>query len=104
MKDLNNVIYTCAADIGLDFDDDVLEALATAIAQSLWNQTKAPDVPHYSSWIWHVRGSLGLSQREFAKRLGTHQVTVARWETGKAKPSPVYIRLIEKVASEIADR
>jgi putative transcriptional regulator len=33
-----------------------------------------------------IREALGLSQRDFAKTLGTYQKTVNRWENGQTKP------------------
>jgi DNA-binding transcriptional regulator YiaG len=32
--------------------------------------------------VKRIRESLGLSQREFAERLGVHTITVAKWEAG----------------------
>ncbi len=29
-----------------------------------------------------IRQALGLTQREFAIRLGVHEITIAKWETG----------------------
>ncbi len=36
--------------------------------------------------IAEVRKSRGLSQEEVAKEIGIDRSTVAKWETGKAKP------------------
>lgn len=36
--------------------------------------------------IRHLRSKLGQTQSEFAQALGTSQITVARWETGKSRP------------------
>lgn len=34
----------------------------------------------------HIRGQLGITQEEFAARLGVGRVAVARWETGAQSP------------------
>lgn len=33
-----------------------------------------------------IRQALGMTQREFAKALGTYQKTIVRWENGETKP------------------
>ena len=43
------------------------------------------------SEIRTLRRSLKLTQREFAKKLGVAQNTVARWETDQVKPSPLAV-------------
>lgn len=37
--------------------------------------------------IKSIREGLGLTQEEFARKIGVSWSTVARWERGKAKPS-----------------
>lgn len=44
--------------------------------------------------IKRVRKQLGLSQVEFARRLGVARVTVTRWENGSRKPSSIAARAI----------
>lgn len=39
--------------------------------------------------IPQMRERLGLSQREFARRLGVARVTVTRWENGTRRPSGI---------------
>lgn len=36
--------------------------------------------------IRQARVSAGLTQRELAERLGTHQPVIARWESGSTRP------------------
>lgn len=36
--------------------------------------------------IVEARRRAGLTQRELADRLGTHQSVIARWETGRTRP------------------
>jgi putative transcriptional regulator len=33
-----------------------------------------------------IREALGISQEEFGKTLGTHRVSIKRWENGQIKP------------------
>jgi transcriptional regulator with XRE-family HTH domain len=39
----------------------------------------------------------GISQVELARMLYVPRSTVWRWETGKAKPSPIYLYKLEKL-------
>ena len=51
-----------------------------------------------------IREALGLSQRQFAERLGVHQVTVAKWETdaqGMRGPAERLIRLLGESAGAV---
>lgn len=46
--------------------------------------------------IRKARASAGLTQRELARRLGTHQPVVARWETGRTQPDfDTVVRAVE---------
>ena len=45
--------------------------------------------------IKRIRKGLGVSQREFARRLGVSFVTVNRWEQGLQKPYPLAVRQLE---------
>ena len=45
--------------------------------------------------IKKTRIDLGLSQEGLARRLGVSLQTIHRWETGKTKPSPMAIKLLE---------
>lgn len=42
-----------------------------------------------------IREQLGLTQEELARKLGVSWGTVARWESGKVKPSPLARKVIE---------
>ena len=69
--------------------------------------------------VKHIRDYLGLSQADFAEKLGVNFATVNRWENGRAVPTklaqaklydyckeqgvPVYQFVLEKIASEVAD-
>ena len=50
--------------------------------------------------IKQLRKKLGESQVKFAERVGVRQATVAEWETGKKKPSP----LAETVLAMICEK
>ena len=68
--------------------------------------------------IKHIRDYLGLSQADFAEKLGVNFATVNRWENGRAIPTklaqaklydyckeqgvPVYQFVLEKIANEAA--
>lgn len=43
-----------------------------------------------------IRKRLGLTQDQFAVRLGVAPYTVRRWESGKTKPSRMAERLLEE--------
>lgn len=46
--------------------------------------------------IRHARVSAGLTQRELARRLGTHQPVIARWENEKTRPDfDTVVRAVE---------
>lgn len=69
--------------------------------------------------VKHIRDYLGLSQADFAEKLGVNFATVNRWENGRAVPTklaqaklydyckeqgvPVYQFVLDKIAKEAAD-
>ena len=48
--------------------------------------------------VRRLRAHLGLSQAEFAARLGTRQQTISEWETGARAPRPMSRRLLRMLA------
>ena len=52
------------------------------------------DIPQI---IKHLRGDLGLTQEQFASKVGVTYSTVNRWENGKATPSPLAMLRIESL-------
>lgn len=46
--------------------------------------------------ITRIRKTLKLTQAQFGSLLGSHAVTVNRWEKAKLKPTPYQIALIQK--------
>lgn len=47
--------------------------------------------------IRQLRSKLGLTQEQFAAKVGVTFSTVNRWESGKSKPSPLAMRQIEEL-------
>ncbi len=45
--------------------------------------------------ILQARAAVGISQRELARRIGTSQPTIARWESGAQVPS---VRSLSRIA------
>lgn len=48
--------------------------------------------------IRSIRQSMGLTQEQFAMRLGTCFTSVNRWENGRSKASRLYIKEIRNIA------
>jgi putative transcriptional regulator len=53
--------------------------------------------------IRELRSYLGLTQEQFAARLGVTFPTINRWERKRAKPSKIAIRLIQTELSQLGD-
>lgn len=51
--------------------------------------------------IKKLRTTLGLTQEQFAAKLGVTFSTVNRWENGKGKPSPLAMKQIEKLRKKV---
>ena len=51
--------------------------------------------------IREVRTTLGLTQEQFAAKIGVTVTTVNRWENNKGKPYPLAIRQLEKLQKKI---
>jgi len=47
--------------------------------------------------IKELRNKLGLTQEQFAVKVGVTFSTVNRWENGKGKPSPLAMKQIERL-------
>ena len=50
--------------------------------------------------IRELRAKLGLTQEQFAAKVGVTWLTVNRWENGRGKPSPLAMRRIEELTKE----
>lgn len=55
------------------------------------------DIPQM---VKQLRGTLGLTQEQFAAKIGVTFSTVNRWENGKGKPSPLAMLRIEELCKE----
>lgn len=56
-----------------------------------------PDAPER---VRRLRAGLGLTRARFAARLGVSTLSIMRWEDGRARPSALAWRLIERAESE----
>ena len=50
--------------------------------------------------IKNLRVRLGLTQEQFAAKVGVTWSTVNRWENGRGRPSPLAIRRVEELRDE----
>jgi transcriptional regulator with XRE-family HTH domain len=57
-------------------------------------------VPVWSRHIKALRQSLQMSQQDFAAMLNISAMTVSRWESGKAPPSPAHYLEMGRIARE----
>jgi putative transcriptional regulator len=81
--DWNRVDATTEVEIAEQIAEDDAEAVADAAA-----------------WARRVRRRVGLSQVEFARRIGVPLATVRRWERGEAMPegaARTLLRLLDRV-------
>ena len=53
--------------------------------------------------VREVRQRLGLTQEQFASRLGVTFPTVNRWENGRTKPSPMAQQLLITMLKQLGD-
>ena len=54
-----------------------------------------------SKMIRKLRIALGLTQEQFAAKVGVTYSTVNRWENNKAKPSPLAMLKIKQLQNEL---
>ena len=54
-----------------------------------------------SGMVRELRVTLGLTQEQFAAKLGVTFTTVNRWENNKGKPSPLAMLRIEELQNEL---
>lgn len=47
--------------------------------------------------VRETRHDLGLTQEEFALKLGVSYQSVNRWENGRTKPLPIAVNLIKQI-------
>ena len=77
-------------------------SVAKRVATALWGLADSDQHRDMIAWLKHVRGQLGVSQRELGSRLGVSQVTVARWETGVMLPTQEHQDAIRKLLADAA--
>ena len=53
--------------------------------------------------IAKLRAQLGLTQEQFAGKVGVTWSTVNRWENGRGKPSPLALGHLLRIARDAAD-
>lgn len=51
--------------------------------------------------VLEMRLEMGLTQEQFASKLGVSFLTVNRWENKKTKPSPLAIQKLQKLLSAL---
>ena len=54
-----------------------------------------------SKMIRKLRAALGLTQEQFAAKLGVTYSTINRWENNKSKPSPLALQKIAALQKKI---
>jgi len=54
-----------------------------------------------TTMIKELRSRLGLTQEQFAAKVGVTFSTVNRWENGKSKPSPLARQRIEELSKRL---
>lgn len=59
---------------------------------------KDKDIPKI---VKKLRAEMGLTQEQFAAKVGVTFSTVNRWENGKGKPSPLAMKQIEELRKEL---
>ncbi len=56
--------------------------------------------PDTATMIRKLRLALGLTQEQFAAKVGVTFSTANRWESGKSKPSPLAMQQIKELSAE----
>ena len=51
-----------------------------------------------------IRQALGLTQEQFAAKLGVTFPTINRWENNKVRPSPLALKQLEKLETSLKKR
>ena len=54
--------------------------------------------------IKELRAATGLTQEQFAAKIGVTFSTVNRWENEKGKPSPLAMRRIEELQNKLKQK
>lgn len=59
--------------------------------------------PDFAELILELRQQLGLTQEQFAARLGVTFLTVNRWENRRAKPSRLALQAIQGLLERMGE-
>ena len=59
------------------------------------------DQQDISKMVRELRAALGLTQEQFAAKIGVTVATVNRWENDKGKPYPLAMRQLEKLQKQL---
>lgn len=62
------------------------------------------DETDYAALVKTLRRRLGLTQEQFAHRLGVTFASVNRWENGQVKPSPMARQKLEALDQQTLSR
>ncbi|MBM4108411.1 MAG: helix-turn-helix domain-containing protein [Phycisphaerae bacterium] len=65
--------------------------------------TRTPGVPT-PGYIRSLREAMGLTQADFAGRVGVDSMTVSRWERGAVRPGPAAVKALDKLRREAGRR
>jgi len=57
--------------------------------------------PHPTSLVKELRRRLGLTQEQFAQKIGVTYSTVNNWENGKRTPQPFLLRRLKEMKEEL---
>jgi len=60
--------------------------------------------PEIGKLIRELRLETGLTQEKFAAALGIAYPTISRWENNRTQPSPMALKLIEKMLLRLGKR
>lgn len=60
--------------------------------------------PLVAEMVRETRHRLGLTQQQFAAKLGVSYQSVNRWENRRTKPLPMILKLIEEMLRSMGDR
>jgi len=90
---LNALVETSRAicDLPVDVDLDSLAADLAALNVALRRRRPHPEP---AAFLAEVRSRHGLSQRQFADRLGFDVRTLQNWEQGRNRPDPAILNLV----------
>jgi DNA-binding transcriptional regulator YiaG len=103
VRSLSRVIRGSIIDVAKMHGELMPDSIAKRVSAQLWGQRRSQGHLDDATWVRHVRGMLGLTQRELARKLHTTQVTVARWESGVSHPSRPFRLALEELV-ELAAR